>query len=133
MHSLPTSKSSTFRLSTKPAMPFFWPSKSITPDDRDSSPGDDHASSSSSSQTARNTDGLSNVASSSTSSSSQISTSSLPSNSLRAEENATVSEPWTRIFPEAYGIRKAIEDSPFRWCVRESSLWAVATGTVMGM
>ena len=102
-------------------MPFVWPSKSDTPSDRDSSPGDDdHASSSSSS------------------SSKIISTfSTLPSNSLRTavEENATVSESsWTRIFPDAYrGIRKAIDDSPFRWCVRESSLWAVATGTVMGM
>ncbi len=57
----------------------------------------------------------------------------LTSGGGQAKYNATISEPWTRIFPEAYGIRKAIEDSPFRWCVRESSLWAVATGTVMGM
>lgn len=88
----------------------------------DSSNDHDHASSS-----AGDNDGTVIVAASSSSSSSQS------SNSLRTEDNASVSEPWTRIFPEAYGIRKAIEDSPFRWCVRESSLWAVATGTVMGM
>jgi hypothetical protein len=49
------------------------------------------------------------------------------------EDNAIVSEPWTRIFPEAFGIRRSIEDSPFRWCVRESFLWGVATGTMMGL
>ena len=51
----------------------------------------------------------------------------------KGEDNAIVSEPWTRIFPEAFGIRRTIEDSPFRWCVRESFLWGVATGTMMGM
>lgn len=59
--------------------------------------------------------------------------SSLPPSSTEEEMNATVSEPWTRIFPEAYGIRQSIEDSSFRWCVRESMLWGVATGTVMGV
>lgn len=49
------------------------------------------------------------------------------------EVDAIVSEPWTRIFPEAFGIRRTVEDSPFRWCVRESFLWGVATGTMMGM
>ena len=56
-----------------------------------------------------------------------------PSSSAEDEVNATVSEPWTRIFPEAYGIRQSIEDSSFRWCVRESMLWGVATGTMMGV
>jgi hypothetical protein len=51
----------------------------------------------------------------------------------REEDNAIVTEPWTRIFPEAFGIRRTIEESPFRWCVRESFLWGVATGTMMGM
>ncbi|KAL7467759.1 hypothetical protein ACHAXS_008003 [Conticribra weissflogii] len=40
---------------------------------------------------------------------------------------------WTRILPEAFGIRKAIDESPFRWCVREAALWGVATGTAMGL
>jgi hypothetical protein len=51
----------------------------------------------------------------------------------RGGDNAIVTEPWTRIFPEAFGIRRTIEESPFRWCVRESFLWGVATGTMMGM
>mmetsp|Transcript_16355 Transcript_16355/g.25638 ORF Transcript_16355/g.25638 Transcript_16355/m.25638 type:complete len:206 (+) Transcript_16355:2-619(+) len=46
---------------------------------------------------------------------------------------ATVSEPWTRIFPEKFGIRQSIEDSSFRWCVRESMMWGVATGAMMGV
>ncbi|KAL9182573.1 hypothetical protein ACHAXT_013225 [Thalassiosira profunda] len=56
-----------------------------------------------------------------------------PDSSGGAEMNATVSEPWTRVFPEAYGIRQSIEDSSFRWCVRESMMWGVATGAVMGL
>jgi len=56
-----------------------------------------------------------------------------PGTSSGTELNATVSEPWTRIFPEAFGIRRSIEDSSFRWCVRESMLWGVATGTMMGV
>ena len=46
---------------------------------------------------------------------------------------SVVSEPWTRIFPQVWGIRQSIEDSSFRWCVRESMLWGVATGTMMGV
>ena len=68
---------------------------------------------------------------------------SIPDNTLNGDNgstsanvNATVStssEAWTKIFPEAFGIRQSIEDSSFRWCVRESMLWGVATGTMMGM
>ncbi|KAL3791152.1 hypothetical protein HJC23_000572 [Cyclotella cryptica] len=43
------------------------------------------------------------------------------------------SSSWTRFLPEAFGIRQTIEDSPFRWCVRESAMWGVATGTAMGI
>ena len=56
--------------------------------------------------------------------------------STSANVNATVStssEAWTKIFTEAFGVRQSIEDSSFRWCVRESMLWGVATGTMMGM
>ena len=47
-------------------------------------------------------------------------------------DNAIVTEEtWTKIFPEAFGIRRLIEESSFRWCWRESSMWGIATGTVM--
>ncbi|KAL7543251.1 hypothetical protein ACHAXR_012550 [Thalassiosira sp. AJA248-18] len=58
---------------------------------------------------------------------------SLPASGGETDANATVSESWTRIFPEAYGIRQSIDDSSFRWCVRESMMWGVATGTMMGI
>ena len=99
--------------------------------DKDPSLGDDHASSFKH-PTTSSTAGFIDGATVASSRSSNDSSSSSPSSS-RLDDVAIVSEPWTRIFPEAYGIRRAIEDSPFRWCVRESSLWAVATGTVMGM
>ena len=38
---------------------------------------------------------------------------------------------WTKNLPEAFGIRDAIQRSPYRWCTREAGLWAIATGTVM--
>jgi hypothetical protein len=40
---------------------------------------------------------------------------------------------WTNILPEWGGIRGNIQNSPFRWCVRESFMWGIATGTAMGM
>ncbi|KAL7546913.1 hypothetical protein ACHAWF_010239 [Thalassiosira exigua] len=70
------------------------------------------------------------------------STSITPSNSSNPQElpqtatgemEASESLPWTRIFPEAYGIRQSIEDSSFRFCVKESIMWGIATGTMMGM
>lgn len=62
-----------------------------------------------------------------------VSTRSVPAGEAR--DNAIVSEygKWTKMLPEAYGIRQAVEDSPLRWCVRDSGMWAVATGTMMGM
>ena len=45
-----------------------------------------------------------------------------------APETAT----WTRYLPEWGGIRENIQNSPFRWCVRESFLWGIASGTAMG-
>lgn len=39
----------------------------------------------------------------------------------------------TQFLPEKFGIRKAIEDSPYGWCYRESFLWGIATGTAMGI
>ena len=110
-------------------MPFGWQNKPINRDPSVGGNDDDGAPSESSMLTPSSIDDKS---------SSPLS-SSLPlpltsgGGQTKDNANATISEPWTRIFPEAYGIRKAIEDSPFRWCVRESSLWAVATGTVMGM
>lgn len=40
---------------------------------------------------------------------------------------------WTRYLPEKYGIRQAIENSPYKWCVRESVMWGIATSTAMGL
>ena len=40
---------------------------------------------------------------------------------------------WTRFLPEWGGIRENIQNSPFRWCVRESLMWGIATGTAMGL
>lgn len=39
----------------------------------------------------------------------------------------------TQFLPEKFGIRKAVEDSPYGWCYRESFLWGIATGTAMGI
>jgi hypothetical protein len=52
-------------------------------------------------------------------------------NQQQSSERSTPS--WIRYLPEAYGIRQSIEDSPFRWCVRESAMWGIATGTAMGL
>lgn len=38
---------------------------------------------------------------------------------------------WTRHLPEAFGIRAAVQQSKYRWCVRESAMWAIATSTAM--
>lgn len=38
---------------------------------------------------------------------------------------------WTRYLPEAFGIREAVRQSKYRWCVREAAMWGIATGTVM--
>mmetsp|Transcript_7673 Transcript_7673/g.8773 ORF Transcript_7673/g.8773 Transcript_7673/m.8773 type:complete len:172 (+) Transcript_7673:169-684(+) len=46
-----------------------------------------------------------------------------------APETAT----WTRFLPEWGGIRSNVQSSPFRWCVRESFMWGIATGTAMGV
>lgn len=40
---------------------------------------------------------------------------------------------WTYFLPEYAGIRESIQNSPFRWCVREAALWGIATGTAMGI
>ena len=38
---------------------------------------------------------------------------------------------WTRYLPEAFGIREAVRQSKYRWCVREAAMWGIATGTAM--
>ena len=40
---------------------------------------------------------------------------------------------WTRYLPEAFGIRKAMRASNYRWCAREAGMWGIATGTVMAL
>jgi hypothetical protein len=37
------------------------------------------------------------------------------SNNNAPKETAT----WTRFLPQAFGIREAIRQSPYRWCTRE--------------
>lgn len=54
---------------------------------------------------------------------------STPYSTTSPQETAT----WVRHLPEAFGIRDAIAASPYRWCARESSLWAIATGTAMSL
>jgi len=39
---------------------------------------------------------------------------------------------WTKYLPESFGIREGVRQSSFRWCVRESAMWGIATGTAMG-
>jgi Protein of unknown function (DUF3767) len=61
--------------------------------------------------------------------------------SRNVSENAEVSDEspiantarWTCYLPEAFGIRKSIEASKYRWCARESALWGIATGTAMSL
>lgn len=40
---------------------------------------------------------------------------------------------WTRHLPESFGIRQSVQQSKYRWCVRESAMWGIATGTAMGL
>jgi hypothetical protein len=40
---------------------------------------------------------------------------------------------WTQHLPEAYGIRESVRASKYRWCVRESAMWGIMTGTVMSL
>lgn len=39
--------------------------------------------------------------------------------SATVSENAPETATWTRFLPEAFGIRENVQNSPFRWCVRE--------------
>jgi Protein of unknown function (DUF3767) len=40
---------------------------------------------------------------------------------------------WLRYLPESFGIRSAVGQSKYRWCVRESALWGLASGTAMSL
>jgi len=40
---------------------------------------------------------------------------------------------WTERLPDAFGIRQAVRQSKYRWCVRESALWGITTGTAMSL
>mmetsp|Transcript_15210 Transcript_15210/g.21698 ORF Transcript_15210/g.21698 Transcript_15210/m.21698 type:complete len:186 (-) Transcript_15210:36-593(-) len=52
--------------------------------------------------------------------------------SAQVSDAAPTTAKWTRFLPEAFGIRENVQNSPFRWCVRESFLWGIGTGTAMG-
>ena len=38
-----------------------------------------------------------------------------------------------RYIPEAFGLRQSIDSSKYRWCVRESALWGIATSTCLSL
>jgi len=38
-----------------------------------------------------------------------------------------------RYVPEAFGLRNAVEQSKYRWCVRESALWGIATSSALAL
>lgn len=49
-------------------------------------------------------------------------------------DNTATNEPqWIQHLPEAFGIRQAVQQSKYRWCVRESAMWGIATGTAMSL
>lgn len=54
-----------------------------------------------------------------------------PSNNAVTSSEDIETAKWTRHLPEAFGIRAAVQNSPYRWCVRESAMWGIATGTAM--
>jgi hypothetical protein len=40
---------------------------------------------------------------------------------------------WTKYLPESFGIRESVRSSSYRWCVRESGMWGIATATAMSL
>jgi hypothetical protein len=40
---------------------------------------------------------------------------------------------WTKYLPESFGIRESVRSSSYRWCVRESGMWGIATATTMSL
>ena len=58
-----------------------------------------------------------------------VTTASSSPNTKQSPETAQ----WTKYLPQAFGIRENVRNSPYRWCVRESSLWGIATGTAMSL
>lgn len=58
-------------------------------------------------------------------------TTTAPSDSTKPSPVETAQ--WVNYLPEAFGIQEAVRQSPFRWCVRESSMWGIATGSTMAL
>uniref|UniRef100_A0A7S3QIZ6 Cytochrome c oxidase assembly protein COX20, mitochondrial n=1 Tax=Chaetoceros debilis TaxID=122233 RepID=A0A7S3QIZ6_9STRA len=56
-----------------------------------------------------------------------------PSAKVSDESPTSATPTWINLLPEWGGIRENVASSPFRWCVRESLLWGVASGTTMGL
>ena len=111
----------------------FWsrkPKASELSGEKDLSSSDDIISTTSSPM--MNTSQIANNNNDASSQSLQQTISEQQSTSAIVSDNAIVTqEAWTKIFPEAFGIRQLIEDSSFRWCWKESMMWGIATGTVM--
>lgn len=40
---------------------------------------------------------------------------------------------WTNYLPETLGIRDAVKQSSYRWCVREGGMWGLATASAMSL
>ena len=57
-----------------------------------------------------------------------------PSNNAIVNDNKEIeTAKWIRYLPESFGIRNAVAQSKYRWCVRESAMWGIASGTAMSM
>ena len=60
------------------------------------------------------------------------------SNSSNSNNSNSVIDPletakWTKYLPEFMGIRESVRSSSYRWCVRESGMWGIATATTMSL
>jgi hypothetical protein len=54
------------------------------------------------------------------------------SNSANTDNGGVVeTAQWIERLPEAFGIRESVRQNKYRWCVRESAMWGIATGTAM--
>ena len=60
------------------------------------------------------------------------------SNNSNSNNSNSVIDPletakWTKYLPEFMGIRESVRSSSYRWCVRESGMWGIATATTMSL
>lgn len=53
------------------------------------------------------------------------------SSDIVSTDDSVQTATWTNSLPETWGIRAAVQQSKYRWCVREAGLWGIATSTAM--